>query len=117
MQQLIDKKRKRRESLNAVERRRDNINERIFELSTLLPERNATKNNKGAVLRKSVDHIRLLHEKLNRYQQRVHELENMLEMYQMRWSDLTTSNQSNSSTNGQLGLAAIQQQYRYEQQK
>ncbi|KAG2236634.1 hypothetical protein INT48_000189 [Thamnidium elegans] len=76
MQQLFDKKRRRRESHNAVERRRrDNINERIFELSTLLPERDASKNNKGTILRKSVDHIRLLHEKVNQYQQRVQELE------------------------------------------
>lgn len=88
MQQLFDKKRRRRESHNAVERRRrDNINERIFELSTLLPERDASKNNKGTILRKSVNHIRLLHDKVNQYQQRVQELENMLEMYRMRWGD------------------------------
>ena len=88
MQQLFDKKRRRRESHNAVERRRrDNINERIFELSTLLPERDANKNNKGTILRKSVNHIRLLHDKVNQYQQRVQELENMLEMYRMRWGD------------------------------
>ncbi|KAI8065463.1 hypothetical protein BC940DRAFT_304167 [Gongronella butleri] len=36
MQQLFEKKRRRRESHNAVERRRrDNINERIYELSTM----------------------------------------------------------------------------------
>ncbi|CEP12993.1 hypothetical protein [Parasitella parasitica] len=100
MQQLFEKKRRRRESHNAVERRRrDNINERIFELSTLLPERDASKNNKGTILRKSVDHIRLLHGKVNQYQQRVQELENMLEMYRMRWGDLPSST-NNGTTNG-----------------
>ncbi|KAI8642170.1 Myc-type, basic helix-loop-helix domain-containing protein [Parasitella parasitica] len=100
MQQMFEKKRRRRESHNAVERRRrDNINERIFELSTLLPERDASKNNKGTILRKSVDHIRLLHGKVNQYQQRVQELENMLEMYRMRWGDLPSSN-NNITANG-----------------
>lgn len=85
MQQLFEKKRRRRESHNAVERRRrDNINERINELATLLPDRDATKANKGTILRKSVDHIRILHEKLNQYQQRVQELESLLEMYRVR---------------------------------
>lgn len=117
MQQLFDKKRRRRESHNAVERRRrDNINERIFELSTLLPERDASKNNKGTILRKSVDHIRLLHEKVNQYQQRVKELESMLDMYRIRWGDLNntntantaTSNTANSHNNQSLDLSAIQ---------
>lgn len=101
MQQLFDKKRRRRESHNAVERRRrDNINERIFELSTLLPERDASKNNKGTILRKSVDHIRLLHDKVNQYQQRVQELESMLDMYRIRWGDLNnTANPNNNNSN------------------
>jgi hypothetical protein len=82
MQQLFEKKRRRRESHNAVERRRrDNINERIFELSALLPERDAIKNNKGTILRKSVEHIRVLHEQVNKCQHRIHELETMLGMY------------------------------------
>ncbi|KAI9480722.1 MAG: hypothetical protein EXX96DRAFT_190635 [Benjaminiella poitrasii] len=98
LQQLFDKKRRRRESHNAVERRRrDNINERIFELSTLLPERNVTKDHKGNILRKSVDHIRLLHEKVNQYQQRIQELESLLEMYRMRWGDLNHNNVNNTS--------------------
>lgn len=85
MQQLFEKKRRRRESHNAVERRRrDNINERINELATLLPDRDATKANKGMILRKSVDHIRILHEKLGQYQRRIQELENLVEMYRMR---------------------------------
>jgi hypothetical protein len=103
MQQLFDKKRKRRESHNEVERRRrDNINERIFELSTLLPERDASKNNKGTILRKSVDHIRLLHEKLGQYQQRVQELENMLNIYRIRWNDLIDNDLDLSGGNSSL---------------
>lgn len=110
MQQLFDKKRRRRESHNAVERRRrDNINERIFELSTLLPERDASKNNKGTILRKSVDHIRLLHDKVNQYQQRVQELENMLDMYRIRWGDLNNSATTTTATNNQpLDISGIQ---------
>ncbi|GAA5807148.1 hypothetical protein MFLAVUS_000499 [Mucor flavus] len=82
MQHIFEKKRRRRESHNAVERRRrDNINDRITELATLLPDRDALKSNKGTILRKSVDHIRLLHDKLRQHQQRIGELENMLEVY------------------------------------
>jgi hypothetical protein len=85
MQQIFEKKRRRRESHNAVERRRrDNINDRISELATLLPDRDAVKSNKGIILRKSVDHIRLLHDKLRQHQQRIQELENMLDVYRVR---------------------------------
>lgn len=85
MQHIFEKKRRRRESHNAVERRRrDNINDRITELATLLPDRDAIKSNKGTILRKSVDHIRLLHDKLRQHQQRIQELENMLEVYRVR---------------------------------
>ncbi|KAI8369447.1 Myc-type, basic helix-loop-helix domain-containing protein [Radiomyces spectabilis] len=90
MQQLFEKKRRRRESHNAVERRRrDNINERIYELSTLLPERDASKNNKGTILKKSVDHIRMLHEEVHQYQQRIQELEGILEMHRVRMGNLS----------------------------
>ncbi|ORZ13500.1 hypothetical protein BCR42DRAFT_492902 [Absidia repens] len=100
MQQIFEKKRRRRESHNAVERRRrDNINERIFELSTLLPDRDAIKNNKGTILRKSVEHIRLLHEQVGKCQNRIQELENMMGMYRMR-----------SSGVGDMGLDIQQQQ-------
>ncbi|EIE92255.1 hypothetical protein G6F46_010827 [Rhizopus delemar] len=89
-QQIInEKRRRRRESHNAVERRRrENINERIQELGTLLPESmleeitnhtgNNTKPNKGAILRKSVDHIRLLQQQVTNYQERIHQLESQL---------------------------------------
>ena len=62
----IEKRRKRRESHNAVERRRrDNINDRISELSMIVPEcaeesASPQKPNKGAILRKSADYIRYL---------------------------------------------------------
>lgn len=113
MQLMMEKRRRRRESHNAgktlkeihrkytqlttfflysivVERRRrDNINDRIQELCSLLPEaalENANlgpnnKPNKGAILRKSVDHIRQLHQEVQTYHQRVEDLEKTLQMY------------------------------------
>lgn len=88
-------------------RRRENINDRIHELGRLLPESmleeitnasnngshspspssnnstnpNISKPNKGAILRKSVDHIRLLQQEANTYRQRVQDLERLLEQY------------------------------------
>ncbi|KAI8340672.1 helix-loop-helix DNA-binding domain-containing protein [Chlamydoabsidia padenii] len=106
LQAMMEKRRRRRESHNAVERRRrENINDRIHELGCLLPESmleeitnasnngahspssnnnnngNAGKPNKGAILRKSVDHIRLLQQEAAIYRQRVNELELILEQY------------------------------------
>ncbi|ORZ24653.1 helix-loop-helix DNA-binding domain-domain-containing protein [Absidia repens] len=109
LQAMMEKRRRRRESHNAVERRRrENINDRIHELGCLLPESmleeitnannpggpsptttsvggdynsnsNITKPNKGAILRKSVDHIRLLQQEASTYRQRIKELELILE--------------------------------------
>lgn len=73
-------------------RRRENINERIQELGTMLPESmleelassvnanggNNNKPNKGAILRKSVDHIRILQQEVTNYKQRIYELEKQL---------------------------------------
>ncbi|KAI8326152.1 HLH-domain-containing protein [Martensiomyces pterosporus] len=74
-----EKRRRRRESHNAVERRRrDNINDRIQELYTLLPETMIdanTKPNKGIILKKSVEYIRQLQQMLQAQSVRVHELE------------------------------------------
>jgi hypothetical protein len=42
------------------------------------------KPNKGAILRKSVDHIRQLQQEVHSYHQRVEELENTLRMYQQQ---------------------------------
>ncbi|KAI7871146.1 Myc-type, basic helix-loop-helix domain-containing protein [Spinellus fusiger] len=85
MHHLFEKKRKRRESHNLVERRRrNNINDRISELATLLPDPEVSRTNKGTILKKSVDHIRLLHDKLRSHQHRIQELEHRLEMYRVR---------------------------------
>lgn len=74
-----EKRRRRRESHNAVERRRrDNINDRIQELFTLLPEVMLdpnTKPNKGIILKKSVDYIRQLQQMLQNQGARIQELE------------------------------------------
>ncbi|KJE91223.1 hypothetical protein CAOG_02389 [Capsaspora owczarzaki ATCC 30864] len=57
------RKQRRRDSHNAVERRRrDNINDRIIELSALVPDNGGEKANKGETLRKAVDYIRYLHQ-------------------------------------------------------
>ncbi|KAG1449933.1 hypothetical protein G6F56_008495 [Rhizopus delemar] len=71
-----------------VKRRRENINDRIQELGTMLPASmleeitnpigNNSKPNKGAILRKSVDHIRLLQDQVCSYQQRILQLESQL---------------------------------------
>ncbi|KAI7873971.1 HLH-domain-containing protein [Lichtheimia hyalospora FSU 10163] len=85
LQAIMEKRRRRRESHNAVERRRrDNINDRIHELGQMLPEAMTTEEggigrlNKGTILRKSVEQIKLLQTDLQNYQQRVIELEETL---------------------------------------
>ncbi|ORZ09274.1 helix-loop-helix DNA-binding domain-domain-containing protein [Absidia repens] len=100
LQEIFEKRRRRRESHNAVERRRrDNINDRIQELSTLLPDHvlenapsssnaNHSSNiqnggktiNKGTILKFSVDYIKDLREQVACYQARAQELERMIEM-------------------------------------
>ncbi|KAI8086966.1 Myc-type, basic helix-loop-helix domain-containing protein [Gilbertella persicaria] len=91
MQIMMEKRRRRRESHNAVERRRrDNINDRIQELCSLLPEKALenislgpnNKPNKGIILKKSVDHIRYLQQEVQSYHQKVADLEKTLKMYQ-----------------------------------
>lgn len=79
--QAPDKRRKRRESHNAVERRRrDTINEKIHELSVLLPDLVAEMNNggprpnKGMILRRSVDYIRHTQQLMQRQEERNKEL-------------------------------------------
>ncbi|KAG0218992.1 hypothetical protein BGX31_011461 [Mortierella sp. GBA43] len=82
---ISEKRRRRRESHNAVERRRrDNINEKIQELSTLLPEiyvDSANKPNKGVILRKSVDYIRHLQQLVSSQATRNQELEAQLQAH------------------------------------
>ncbi|KAJ3109559.1 hypothetical protein HDU97_005216 [Phlyctochytrium planicorne] len=74
---LEEKRRRRRESHNAVERRRrDNINEKIQELAMLLPEYAADAQNKGSILRRSVEYIKMMQALATRQQERMQELEN-----------------------------------------
>ncbi|OBZ88813.1 Microphthalmia-associated transcription factor [Choanephora cucurbitarum] len=83
MQAIMEKRRRRRESHNAVERRRrDNINERIQELGTLLPESvddGVNRMNKGTILRKSVEQIRKLQNDVVQHRQRIRDLEVILQ--------------------------------------
>src|SRR5271156_603764 len=99
---MKEKRQKRRESHNAVERRRrDNINEKIQELAAIIPEEFMTppsavhgassplsaspathhapdgtiKHNKGVILRKSVDYIRSLQDVVKDTQRRARRLE------------------------------------------
>ncbi|KAI8581734.1 hypothetical protein K450DRAFT_230909 [Umbelopsis ramanniana AG] len=87
LQGMMEKRRRRRESHNAVERRRrDNINDRIHELGTLLPDLEndgINKPNKGYILRKSVEQIKTLQHEVTEYSVRVKELEKMLEQYRL----------------------------------
>jgi hypothetical protein len=86
---LNEKRRRRRESHNAVERRRrDNINEKIHELSTLIPEHILNPNNgegpvgkpnKGIILRKSVEYIKHLQALVEKQEAKNKELEEELE--------------------------------------
>ncbi|KAF8674915.1 helix loop helix domain [Rhizoctonia solani] len=109
---LSEKRRRRRESHNAVERRRrDNINEKISELSTLIPEcllsenptptskddilgavdeegtREGPKANKGMILRKSVDYIKYLQQLVRAQANRNRELESQLSHYRGTTAD------------------------------
>ncbi|CAO3634809.1 unnamed protein product [Mucor fragilis] len=101
-QEIFEKRRRRRESHNAVERRRrDNINERIQELSTLLPEHllesvpassnvmsvatgqngaNGKPINKGTILKLSVDHIKELREEVTNCKGKIKDLERLIEL-------------------------------------
>lgn len=106
MQAIMEKRRRRRESHNAgnsiclctikkvylflyiyiiVERRRrDNINDRIQELGTLLPDSvddGVNRLNKGTILRKSVDQIKKLQNDVAQHKQRVLELEMVLQQH------------------------------------
>jgi len=77
---MLERQRKRRESHNAVERRRrDNINDRIQELGLLVPDcQNDQKPHKGLILKKTTDYIRHLQRSNQELMQRVQELETKL---------------------------------------
>jgi predicted metal-dependent hydrolase len=97
-----EKRRRRRESHNAVERRRrDNINERIQELSTLVPDCSTDPNNKpnkGAVLRKSVDYIRQMQQMMQQQIRRNQELEAKIAQLQRECGIVTSEASTNTAS-------------------
>ncbi|CAG8647374.1 3319_t:CDS:2, partial [Ambispora gerdemannii] len=102
---MNEKRRKRRESHNAVERRRrDNINEKIQELSTLLPDLyndSANKPNKGVILRKSVDYIRDLKKIVDQQGTRNQELEALVRDLQSKMNTSSLDGSTSSSLEDQ----------------
>ncbi|ORX58313.1 hypothetical protein DM01DRAFT_1333965 [Hesseltinella vesiculosa] len=77
-EQMFERKRKRRESHNVVERRRrENINARIDDLYALL-EPQETKPSRGTILQLTVDYVRDMQAKHYDQQQRILELEAQL---------------------------------------
>ncbi|KAI9494533.1 helix-loop-helix DNA-binding domain-containing protein [Zychaea mexicana] len=142
LQEMFEKRRRRRESHNAVERRRrDNINERIHELSTLLPEHllesapttsnvmsvssgqggggasNMKAINKGTILKLSVDHIKELKDTLTQYKDRVAELERSIESAKQNDSAKVKAEDGSHSTTAsrarheRIGSLQFQQQF------
>ncbi|KAF9207117.1 hypothetical protein BGZ49_001165, partial [Haplosporangium sp. Z 27] len=109
---MNEKRRRRRESHNAVERRRrDNINEKIQELSTLLPDiyvDSANKPNKGVILRKSVDYIRHLQQLVSSQATRNQELEAQLQAKSNNGTE--DANSGNGNTSGSTGPSPQLQQ-------
>ncbi|KAF1797288.1 hypothetical protein FB192DRAFT_1399166 [Mucor lusitanicus] len=73
---VVERKRYRRESHNAVERRRrNNINDNIRSLGMLLPENMCQgKLNKGTILQGSVMYIHMLNDQLSKYKARLEHL-------------------------------------------
>ncbi|GAN01066.1 hypothetical protein MAM1_0004d00497 [Mucor ambiguus] len=73
---VVERKRYRRESHNAVERRRrNNINDNIRSLGMLLPENMCQgKLNKGTILQGSVMYIHMLNGQLSKYKERLEHL-------------------------------------------
>ncbi|KAI9259585.1 helix-loop-helix DNA-binding domain-containing protein [Phascolomyces articulosus] len=137
LQEMFEKRRRRRESHNAVERRRrDNINERIHELSTLLPDHllenapttsnvmsvsssnqggagasNIKAINKGTILKLSVDHIKELKDTLAQYKDRVDELERLIEVAKQDNPKIKTEDTAPRSRHERIGSLQFQQQF------
>eukprot|EP00834_Sanchytrium_tribonematis_P000695 NODE_13_length_54415_cov_0.522424.p29 type:complete len:248 gc:universal NODE_13_length_54415_cov_0.522424:33571-34314(+) len=84
IQVVYEKKRKRRESHNQVERRRrDNINDRIKDLEKLLPisflpNDPTSKLSKGQILRKSVEYVQHMQQMIAFQKMRSEQLEELL---------------------------------------
>lgn len=121
---LAERRRRRRESHNAVERRRrDNINEKIQELATLVPESMLLapdsyaqgslntgvltkdgKPNKGTILTKSVEYIRQLQNVIDEQNRREAELQELVQSLQRRLGVTVTQF---GKTSAELMLAKI----------
>uniref|UniRef100_A0A1D1Z6K9 Microphthalmia-associated transcription factor n=1 Tax=Anthurium amnicola TaxID=1678845 RepID=A0A1D1Z6K9_9ARAE len=108
---LFEKRRRRRESHNAVERRRrDNINEKIHELSTLLPDLyvdSANKPNKGVILRKSVDYIRLLQSLVEQERSRNVKLESQVRELTSQTGIPIDNNSGSASSRSDLNNSSV----------
>ncbi|KAF8915612.1 hypothetical protein BGZ58_005468, partial [Dissophora ornata] len=94
-------------------RRRDNINEKIQELSTLLPDcyvDSANKPNKGVILRKSVDYIRHLQQLVASQTNRNQELEAQLQGKAMSSAGGQNVDMNGTSSGGNIqGSTQLQQ--------
>ncbi|KAI8973191.1 helix-loop-helix DNA-binding domain-containing protein [Mycotypha africana] len=134
-QEIYERRRKRRESHNAVERRRrDNINERIQELSTLLPDHllesvpasanvitlttgqsgtNGKPINKGTILKLSVTYIKELREEVVMSKSRIDELQQLIENAERSKGSNPTvranNNRSKESSGSLLNLGSSMQ--------
>ncbi|XP_054155476.1 transcription factor EC-like [Oppia nitens] len=109
------KDRQKKDNHNQIERRRRyNINDRIKELGTLLPRSEDTKHfdlvkdmkqNKGTILKASVDYVRLLkreNNRLNEQDKKYREMESNYRLLQMQFQDLQLQmRQQNSQTQHQ----------------
>lgn len=121
---LAERRRRRRESHNAVERRRrDNLNERIQELATLVPDSllyqvdnlqspsshqttftKDGKPNKGTILAKSVEYIRHLQGVIDDQNRREMELQDMIQALERQLGVEVTQF---THTSAELALAKI----------
>jgi len=54
----------------------------------MLPDHDISKSNKGSILKNSVEHIRLLQNDVAQYQNRINELEAIVETYRARFGDI-----------------------------
>ncbi|KAG0760476.1 hypothetical protein G6F24_008286 [Rhizopus arrhizus] len=132
-QEISERRRRRRESHNAVERRRrDNINDRIQELSTLLPDHllksvpasanvitvttgqsgtNGKPINKGTILKLSVDYIKELKEHVSDCKSKIKELEHLIEIAKQDNNDKHSFNTHYLNTRQEyMGSIQFQQQ-------
>jgi hypothetical protein len=103
------KDRQKKDNHNQIERRRRyNINDRIKELGTLLPKSEDSKHydlvkdmkqNKGTILKASVDYVRLLkreNTRLNEQEKKYKEMESNYRSLQMKFQDLELQLRSSS---------------------